>query len=409
MTTQLKPNMLDPALIADPYAGYGALREQGPVLRGEAPDGSPAWYVTRQDDVRTVLSDPRFVNDPESVTSGPVNNIRKRMMSQFGLTEELAGYLTDSILDYDGADHTRLRKLVSRAFTVRRVNDLRPRVAAIAADLLDRLPERADLMPTYAYPIPITVICELVGVPEPDRHLWREWASALFSMQRENFPAAIRDMVAHVKELLVARRGAPADDLITGLIHAREADGDQLTETEMVTMVLTLVLAGHETTAHLIGNSVHALLTHPDQLALLRADPGLWPGAVHELMRWTGPVLMTRLRYAREDVELGGVRIAAGDAVEALIVSANRDPRSYADPDRLDITRRPAGRGEGHVGFGHGTHYCLGAALARQEAEVALPALLDRYPDLALDSAEPAWEPMPTMRRLASLPVRLHG
>jgi hypothetical protein len=405
MTTATGPNILDPALIADPYGGYGALRERAPVLRGQAPDGSPAWYVTRQDDVRVVLSDPRFVNDPDSVP-GEASDVRRRLMATFGLTDELIGYLTDSVLDHDGADHTRLRKLVSRAFTVRRVAGMGPRVATIAAELLDRLPERADLMVAYAYPLPITVICELVGVGEGDRHRWRGWASELFSMNRENFPTAIRDVVAHCEELIAARRADPADDLLTGLIQAREEDGDRLSETEMVTMVLTLVLAGHETTAHLIGNGVRALLTHPDQLALLRERPELWPGAVHELMRWTGPVLATRIRYAREDVEIGGVRIAAGDAVQAMLVSANRDPRVYDEPDRLDVTRRPAGHGEGHVGFGHGAHYCLGAALARQEGEIALRALFDRYPDLVLDPAGPEWEPVPTMRRLARLPVR---
>ena len=183
MTTATGPNLLDPTLVADPYAGYGALREQAPVLRGEAVDGSPAWYVTRQDDVRTVLSDPRFVNDPGSVpASAHVNDVRKRMMATFGLTDELSAYVTDSILDRDGADHTRLRKLVSRAFIVRRVGELRPRVSAIAADLLDGLPDRFDLMPTYSYPLPITVICELVGVPEADRDQWRGWAGELFCL-----------------------------------------------------------------------------------------------------------------------------------------------------------------------------------------------------------------------------------
>jgi cytochrome P450 len=406
MSTTVKPDIMDPALIADPYAGYGVLREQAPVLRGQTVDGSQTWFVTRQDEVRTVLADPRFVNDPASVRADGVDDPRRRMMTAFGLTEELASYVTDSILDFDGDHHTRLRKLVSRAFTVRRVNELRPRVAQIAAELLDRLPDRFDLMATYAYPLPITVICELVGVLEEDRHRWRGWAESLFSMDRQNFPAAIRDMVEHCRELIADRRADPADDLLTGLIQAREADGDQLSETEMITMVLTLVLAGHETTAHLIGNSVQALLTHPDQLDLLRGRPELWPVAVHELMRWTGPILMARMRFAAKDVELGGVRIAAGEAVQPVIVSANRDPRVYPDPDRLDVTRRPAGRGEGHVGFGHGAHYCLGAALARQEAEVALPALFDRFPRLGLDSDRPDWTPMPTMRRLTTLPVR---
>jgi cytochrome P450 len=214
-------------------------------------------------------------------------------------------------------------------------------------------------------------------------------------------------MADNVKGLIAARRREPADDLVTGLIQAQEADGDRLTDAELITMVFVLVLAGHETTANLIGNATRALLTHPDQLRLLRDDPALWPGAVHELMRFTGPILATRIRFAKEDVELGGQRIAAGESVEAVIVSANRDPRAYPDPDRLDVTRRPVGgHGEGHVGFGHGAHYCLGAALARQEGEIALRALFERFPDLALDSAEPAWEPVPNMRRLAALPLR---
>jgi cytochrome P450 len=172
-------------------------------------------------------------------------------------------------------------------------------------------------------------------------------------------------------------------------------------------MVLTLVLAGHETTAHLISNATLALLTHTDQLDRLRAEPDLWPGAVHELMRWCGPVQISRARYAAQDVQLGGVTIRQGEVVQPVLVSANHDPREYADPERLDVTRRPAGRGEGHVGFGHGFHYCLGAALARQEGEVALRALVDRFPGLALAADEQEWVPVPGIRRLVRLPVRL--
>jgi cytochrome P450 len=299
---------------------------------------------------------------------------------------------------------------VSRAFTVRRVAALRPWVEEITAGLLDRmaqLPEPVDLVAEYAYPLPITVICELVGVPEDDRPAWHRWSTALMRMQRDATPAAAREMIDHVHELIARRRAEPADDLLTALVHVQEEDGDRLSADELVTMVLTLVVAGHETTAHLIGNGTLALLTHPDQLALLRADPALWPGAVHELMRWCGPVQLARTRYAGEDVELGGVLIRRGDVVQPVIVSANHDPREYQGAERLDVTRRPAGRGEGHVGFGHGFHYCLGAALARQEGEVALHALVDRFPRLTLVTDEPEWVPVPGMRRLARLPVQL--
>ena len=399
-----EPNVLDPDLIADPYGGYGRLREEAPVLRGVAIDGSPAWYVTRRDDVRTVLSDHRFVTDVAAAGGG--SDPRAAMFAQLGIPPEYTPYLTNTILDVDGLDHARVRKLVSRTFTVRRVDELRPWVEAIAADLLDRLPAKVDLLAEYAYPLPITVISELVGVPEADRPHWRGWATALVTMNRDTVPAAMRDMIAHCHDLVARRRAEPTGDLISGLVAEHDDTPDRLTDTEIVTMILTLVLAGHETTAHLISNGALALLKNPGQLESLRRDRSLWPGAVNELMRYCGPVHITRLRYATEDVELGGVTIHTGDAVQAVLVSANFDPRVYDDPERLDITRRPAGRGDGHVGFGHGAHYCLGAALARQEGEVALRALIDRFPGLALDG-EPEWVPMPGSRRAKALPVRL--
>jgi cytochrome P450 len=399
---------LAPELVADPYAGYGRLREEAPVLRGRFIDGSPAWYVTRQADVRTVLADPRFVNDATSV-SGAVDQ-RTNVMMKMGVPQEYVRYLADSIIDADPPDHTRLRRLVSRAFTVRRIQALRPRVEAITAALLDDL-ERAgdpvDLIETFAYPLPITVICELVGIDEADRPRWRAWGRDLVSMEPGRIGPAVPQIVDHIHALVERRRATPADDLLTGLIRAHDDDGDRLSDAEMVAMVLALVFAGHETTAHLIGNATTALLTHPDQLALLRADPGLWPGAVNELMRWCGPVHLARMRYATTDVELDGTTIKRGDAVEAVLVSANFDPRVYADPDRLDVTRLVAAHGDGHVGFGHGTHYCLGAALARQEGEVALRALFDRFPNLAL-AGQPEWLPVPGSRRLAALPLHLN-
>jgi cytochrome P450 len=409
-TTPVVPDVMDPAVMADPVRSYGQLREQAPVLRGRGPGGTPVWIVTRQADVRVVLGDPRFVNSSTSVHGLTIENVRDKLTDQVGIPRDLAHYFTDSILDTDGEDHTRLRKLVSRAFTVRRVAALRPRVEEITAELLDRLaglPEPVDLVAEFAYPLPITVICELVGVPVADRPAWHRWSSTLMTMNPELIPTTCREMIDHIHDLIARRRAEPADDLLTALVQVQEEDGDRLSADELVTMVLTLVIAGHETTAHLISNATLALLTHPDQLALLRSDPDLWPGAIHELMRWTGPVQITRMRYAAEDVQLGGVSIPRGDVVQAILVSANRDPREYAEPERLDVTRRPAGRGEGHVGFGHGFHYCLGAALARQEGEVALRALVERYPRLALAADEPEWVPLPGLRRLARLPVRL--
>jgi cytochrome P450 len=360
--------------------------------------------------VRTVLGDPRFVNSATSVPGVPVDNVRDKLVEQVGVPRDLAHYFADSILDADGDDHTRLRKLVSRAFTVRRVAALRPRVEEITTALLDRLAgleEPVDLVAEFAYPLPITVICELVGVPEADRPAWHRWSTVLMTMDRDAVPVVSREMIDHIHDLIARRRGEPADDLLTALVQVQEEDGDRLSADELVTMVLTLVIAGHETTAHLISNATLALLTHPDELALLRADPDLWPGAVHELMRWCALVSIARVRYAAQDVQLGGVTIRKGEVVQPVLASANHDPREYAEPDHLDVTRRPAGRGEGHVGFGHGFHYCLGAALARQEAEVALRALVERFPGLALATDEQEWVPAPGIRRLARLPVRL--
>jgi cytochrome P450 len=406
-TTPTGPAMTDPDLVTDPACGYGRLREQAPVVPGTAFDGTPVLFVTRHEDVRAVLGDDRFSTDPEAVPGSPATAQRDAMMEALGVPDDLVPYIARSILDVDGADHARLRKLVSRAFTVRRVGGLRPRVEETAAYFLDRLGPAADLIAEFAYPVPITVICELVGVPEEDRPAWRRWSAASKSFEPGVLAGAVGEAVGYTHALVERRRSEPADDLISDLVRAQAEDGDRLSDVELVTTVLALVTAGHETTANLIGNGALALLTHPDQLAALRADPAGWPGAVGELMRWCGPVQVGAPRFATADAEVAGQPVPAGTGVQVVLVSANRDPRAYPDPDRLDVTRRPSGRGEGHLGFGHGAHYCLGAALARQEGEVALRALFDRFPGIALDTDEPQWLPVPGIRHLRSLPVRL--
>nr|ABR68636.1 Ema-V5b [synthetic construct] len=411
-----EPNVMDPALIGDPFAGYGALREQGPVVRGRFMDDSPVWFVTRFEEVREVLRDPRFVNNPAAPSLGRSidESPTARLLEMMGLPEHFRPYLLGSILTNDAPDHTRLRRLVSRAFTARKITDLRPRVAQITAELLDRLPEHAedgvvDLIEHFAYPLPITVICELVGIAAEDRPQWRTWGADLVSLQPDRMSRSFPAMIEHIHELIRERRGALTDDLLSELIRTHDDDGSRLSDVEMVTLVLTLVLAGHQTTAHLIGNGTAALLTHPDQLRLLKDDPALLPRAVHELMRWCGPVHMTQLRYATADVDLAGTPIRQGDAVQLILVSANFDPRHYTDPDRLDLTRHPAGHAENHVGFGHGAHYCLGATLAKQEGEVAFEKLFAHYPEVSLAVPPDHLErtPVPGMWGLNSLPVRL--
>ncbi len=249
------------------------------------------------------------------------------------------------------------------------------------------------------------MIGELVGVPEPDRAIWRDKNSAMASMGPDSVVRAIRELDAYVRGLAAARRDVPAQDLLTDLVQA-QVDGDRLSPDELVTMVIGLVSAGRQTTTHLIGNAVVALLGHPDQLDRLRRNPSGWPGAVHELMRLWSPIPVAQPRYATEDIDLGGVVVRAGDAVIPALAAANTDPRRHAAGDRFDVGRQAPGRGDGHVGFGHGPHYCLGAALARQEVEVALSELFRRFPDMALVE-EPDWAVAPGTRMLNRLPVRV--
>ncbi|MFE6686243.1 cytochrome P450 [Streptomyces sp. NPDC057743] len=410
-----EPYVMDPELLADPFGGYGRLREQAPVLRARFMDDTPIWLVTRFDDVRAVLRDPRFVNNPYSIPGHARQDRRDELMKLLGIPEEYSVHILESLLTSDPPDHTRLRRLFARAFAARRIPSLRPRVEEITDELLDELPGHADengvvdLIDHFAYPLPITVICELVGVPEADRPRWRAFGSDLASLEPHRIGASFPAMVDHIHDLIAQRRTHPQDDLLSALTQAQDDDGSRLSTTEMVTLVMTLVLAGHETTAHLIGHSVVALLTHPDQLRLLRQDWERLPRAVHELARRCGSVQMTQLRYATEDVELAGTLIRQGEAVQPVLVSANHDPRHYDDPEHLDLTRQST---EDHVAFGHGPHYCPGAPLAGQECEVALGRLLRRYPDLCLAVAPGELKTQKRRRqpgawRLLSLPLRL--
>ncbi|MFI8092794.1 cytochrome P450 [Streptomyces sp. NPDC086080] len=399
-----------PNVLTDPHAVYTQMREQAAACPMRSLDGSLMWVVGRHEGVRSVLADPRFANDPASA-GAPLMQVNA--MRNLGLAEDLIPYLADTLLDSDGAAHSRLRRLVAPAFTARRILALRPRIERLTDDLLDEMAEHAeddvvDFLSRFAYPLPITVICELVGVPMADRPAWLRWTHAL-SFEQERLGETLGPLVDYTRSLVEHRRARPADDLISELIRAQ--DGDRLTDRELVTMVLSLVIAGHDTTANFLANSVWALLTHPDQLALVHADPELIPQAVHELLRWCGPVLVSRLRYVTEDADLGWASFQAGDAVMAALSGANHDPREFPHPERLDITRRNRTRGEAHVSFGAGPHYCLGAGLARHQAEIALARLLARWPSLSLAASPETlnWQPVSGMRKLQRLPLRLNG
>jgi cytochrome P450 len=377
---------------------YAALASTGPVRRVQMPGRAWAWLVTGYAEVRQVLADDRFAKAP-----GPANLLAQE------LAPHLAPGFTSHVLNRDGQDHARLRRLVGAAFTTRRVAALAPRIQEVADELLDAIDPDAtiDLIDAYAFPLPMTVICELIGVPTEARADFRRWSETLIGANfadRAVFVATLEAEAAFARDLVASKRRDPQDDLLSALVAVRDS-GDVLTDDELNSMILILVIAGHETTVNLIGNGVLALLTHPHQLARLLADPALLPGAVEELLRFDGPVQVTFPLVATESVRVGPVQVAAGELVLPALLAANRDPVHTDDPSTLDLTRDTGS----HVAFGHGIHHCLGAPLARLEARIALGTLLARFPGLRL--AVPAdtltWRPNFLIHGLTELPVSL--
>jgi cytochrome P450 len=385
---------------------YARMRERDPVHLQPGLDGeTPIWFVTRYDDVAAVLTDnERFVLDPELALTPDELRAREQAIP-VPVDERVSTHL----LTRDGEDHRRLRRLVTKAFTPRIVEGLRPRIGEIADDLLDRVAARGsmDLVDDFAFPLPITVIAELLGIPADDRDRFRGWSNtfvlpALTPELQEQFARHTEEFVTYLDDLFRERRATPTDDLVSALVRAEE-QGDHLSENELYSMVVLLIVAGHETTVSLITNAVQMLLTHPEQLAALRADPALMPNAIEELLRFDSPVERTITRWAAADAEVGGRRIARGDFVIAVIGSANRDEARFQGAGTLDLAREDVR----HLGFGRGPHYCLGAPLARLETEIALTRLFDRLPGLrlAIDQEDLYWRPIPLFRSLASLPV----
>ncbi|MER7989811.1 cytochrome P450 [Streptomyces noursei] len=361
--------------LRDPHALYAKMRDEAPVQKVVLPQGLAVWLLTRYDDVRAALSDPRLRSDKSDV-DGVLRNHLVSQEARESWVDELSG----NLLNTDPPDHTRLRRLVNRAFTPRTVAAMRSRIEEVTDDLLDALPRgsEVDLLASFALPLPIIVICDLLGVPPKDRGVFTDWSNALLSSADAAETAeAGQKMFAFLGALLAEKRARPADDLLSGLVQVRDEE-DRLSEEELISMALLLLVAGNESTVNLIGNSVLALLRHPDQLAALRADPALLPGAIEEFLRYDGPINTATFRSTAEPVTFSGVTIPAGELVVVSLLAANRDAGRFADPDRLDVTR-PAG---GHLGFGHGAHFCLGAPLARMEGEIALGRLLARFPDI---------------------------
>ncbi|MGK4579255.1 cytochrome P450 family protein [Kitasatospora sp. HPMI-4] len=383
-------------LLQDLYGGYAALRATAPVQRITGPDGLPFWLVTRYQDVRELLADPRLSIDKRNALPG---NYR-------GLA--LPPTLDANLLNMDPPDHTRIRRLVSQAFTPRRVERLRAPIQRTADDLLDRIAPlgRADLVADYAGPFPIAVICDLLGVRPEDRRDFRAWTDAVITpdpARPERARAALADMLEFLTRLIARKRAEPGEDLLSAMITARD-EGDRLSEDELTSLAFLILFAGYENTVQLIGNSVLALLDHPEQLAELRRDPALLPAAVEELTRYDTPAPLAIRRFPLEDLIIGDVTIPAGETVLLSLGSANRDPGHYEQPDRLDLHRRDSA----HLSLGHGIHYCVGAPLARMETGIAIATLLRRFPDLALDIPRETVRRRPSIRArgLLALPVR---
>ncbi|MGW3662120.1 cytochrome P450 family protein [Streptomyces sp. NPDC005141] len=377
----------------NPHPVYAELRALGPVHRVRLPSPDvhhETWLVVGYEEARTALADPRLAKDAEKI-------------GVTFLDEELIG---KHLLVADPPQHTRLRTLIAGEFTGRRVAALRPRIQEITDGLLDAMVPRgrADLVESFAYPLPLTVICELLGVPEPDRAAFRALSTeAVAPTSAESENRAFVELASYLGELIESkRRTGPADDLLSGLIRTTAQDGDRLSSRELGGMAFVLLVAGHETTVNLIAGAVRALLGHPDQLAALRADMTLLDGTIEETLRYEGPVENATFRYAAEPLDIGGTAIASGEAVMIGLTAADRDGVRYPAPDRFDIRREA----RGHLAFGHGIHYCLGAPLARIEARVALRSLLDRCPDLALDGPPSGWLPGMLMRGVRRMPVR---
>ncbi|GAA3229986.1 cytochrome P450 [Actinocorallia longicatena] len=375
----------------DPYAVYAELRKHGPVHAVDFPPGATAFLVVDHEHAKAALNDPRLSKDSRN--------------SEVPVPAEL--FFGDTMLGADPPDHTRLRGAVSRAFTARRVEELRPRVQEITDELLDGLGTDADLIEEFAVPLPIRVICELLGVPAEDQPSFRAWTAvltvpALGREARERRRTAAGEFNAYLSEIFAERRATPADDLISALL----TDGT-LSEPELLNTIALLIIAGHETTVNLIGNGVLALLTHPGQLKLLRDRPELLPSAVEELLRYDGPLERASQRIALEDLEIAGTPVPKGAWVHVSLAATHRDPAAHDFPDELDIARRQPR----HLAFGHGLHFCLGAPLARLEGQIAFGSLLDRFPHLALSvsAEELVWHRGGSIvRGLTRLPVRLH-
>jgi cytochrome P450 PksS len=398
-------NIVSSQFKANPFPFLARLRESEPVYRTSLPDKTPVWLITRYDDVTALLRDERFTKNRRSALTPEQARKLPWMPSMFRPLER-------NMLDLDPPDHTRLRTLVHKAFTPALVDQMGDRVQALADELLDEIAWQGemDLIGDYALPLPMTIITEILGVPSSDRGKFHRWSQAVVSLSSPSptlrvIPSVWR-FIHYLRSFFKMRRRDPQDDLVSALIKAEEA-GDKLNEDELLAMVFLLLIAGHETTVNLIGNGVLALLENPIQMEMLRGEPALIKPAIEELLRYTSPVFTTTERYARTDALVRAVKIPQGEMTLGVIGSANRDANVFDTPDELNLTREP----NKHLSFGQGIHFCLGAPLARMEAQIAINTLLRRTAGLRVKVASESlrWRPSMFLRGLEALPLNFRA
>jgi cytochrome P450 len=390
----------------DPISFAARLREQGSLIHLPGLPGiGGAWIVTAYDDATALLKDPRFIKNVQQLS--PPDSEQNTTGERASMLRQFLTFRRD-MLTVDPPDHTRLRSLVSKAFTPRMIEQLRPRIQQIADELVNAVQVQGsmDLIADFAFPLPITVISEMLGIPTADRPQFRTWTKTIVHApvgpHMEDKLAALSEFVQYIQTLLADKRAHPGSDLTSSLVQIEER-GDTLSETELISTIFLLIVAGHETTVNLIGNGMLALLEHPDQMHQLRADLSLLPGAIEELLRYTAPVSLSSPRWASEDISMHGTVIHKGEMLFVSLIGADTDPQQFPDPARLDIVRQE----NQHVAFGKGIHYCLGAPLARLEGQIAIGTLLQRLPHLrkASPAAQLTWTQNPILRGLMCLPV----
>ncbi|ARI77382.1 cytochrome P450 family protein [Halobacillus mangrovi] len=384
------------------YPFYTHLRANDPIFAMSQEPNHTTWVITKHEHVKEMLKSKSFIKDQRKLFSNNQSH-EKQDNGEINIFQNM-------MLDVDPPDHTRLRKLVQPYFNPKTIKELKPRIIEIADELLDQASEKqgpVDLIDEFAFPLPIIVISELLGIPSEDRNKFRKWSNTIVAASDEFEPDFMEDVQAftnYLTDLFERRRKSPENDFISSLLQAEE-DGEQLNRDELYSMVVLLIIAGHETTVNLIANTMYALFEHPDQLEKLKTDTKLTATAIEEGLRYYSPVDFTTARWSEDDMEFHGKTIKRGDLVLASLASANRDEEKFEAPDTFDITRKP----NPHVAFGYGIHFCLGAPLARLEGEIALRKLMERFPNISMveNQTSSPWRPVFLLRGLEGLKVTI--